>query len=84
MMLSPDDPGTIPYPSDLEIARDEKFMTWVFELEAVLHTFDQDFPGCSPYGLPLMTSTGLSCWHGSYADGLTPREAFNVDYANWD
>lgn len=83
-MISPDDTGPIPYPNDLKYAQDEKFMAWIFELENVMQQFDHDFPGCSPYGLPLMTSTGWECWRQSYDEGMSPREAFNSDYQNWD
>ena len=76
MMPSPDDPGPIPYPDDVEIARDQEFAGWMFELENLMLQWEM-LNGNLPYDLPLMASTGLMCWHDSYKDKMTPQQAFN-------
>lgn len=69
--------GEFYYPSDEKLAADPVFMQWMKELEA-----DPDIAGA--YGLPLARTTGLECWHTSYADGMTPRQAALSDMDHWE
>ena len=69
------------YPGEVALFADKAFLLWVAELEKEMVAFSRD-SGYLPYDLPLAKSTGLTCWHQSYEDGMTPEEAFASDLEN--
>ena len=69
------------YPGEADLFNDKAFLVWVSELEVEMKKFEAA-NGWLPYDLPLAKSTGLNCWHDSYADGDSPLAALESDLEN--
>ena len=69
------------YPGEADLFQDAAFIVWVSELEVAIKDFERT-NGYLPYDLPLAKSTGLTCWHQSYEDSMTPVEALDSDLEN--
>lgn len=79
------------YPADKQLidgmSKEDQFVfgTWIAQLEHIVRDYGQKhLNGDVPYGIPLRESTGLLCWHEMFAEGTTPREAFEADRECWD